>query len=228
METLETSGKKEISNNKDKSSGGSGAGAGPVILKAPARYRMVPGRRFAFTFFPPENVEIMETLELIKSKLISKNLKFIVGIEICPTTLKTHFQGYIESSKKIRPNEYIGLDKSTHWEKAKACKEANIKYCMKENNFITNFSEEDDDNEDDYDPDVDYTYNTILNHQEKIDLNVEKFIQKWREEITAENLKFNDDFKKWREERIDDPVYADPGYKDRLKKLRESWNNKRS
>lgn len=94
--------------------------------------RIVPSKKWCFTAFDDE----METLETkIKS---SKNIKFVFGREICPTTKKEHSQGYIECETKIRPIEFFKTI-TAHWEKCKGSQEENIKYCTKDNKFETNF-----------------------------------------------------------------------------------------
>lgn len=87
---------------------------------------------WCFTSFSEDLDKIIHTLE--KNKI-----KYIIGKEICPKTGKEHLQGYIESEKKIRPIESLKLNKEIHWEKRQGNRDQNIKYCSKENNFVTNF-----------------------------------------------------------------------------------------
>ena len=58
--------------------------------------------------------------------------------EICPTTGKHHFQGYVHSVKSIRPTALYpcGLNKRTHFEPARRGPVANITYCTKSDTRI--------------------------------------------------------------------------------------------
>lgn len=49
-----------------------------------------------------------------------------------------HLQGYIEMGKKIRPTEFF-KNKRIHFEKVKGNRQQNIQYCIKEDDFATNF-----------------------------------------------------------------------------------------
>lgn len=113
VETLETSG----GNTKT-----------PLVVK---KERIVPSKFWCFTAFADE----METLETKIKKV--KNIKYILGNEICPETGKKHIQGYIETETKIRPVEYFKT-KTVHWEKRKGSKNDNLNYCSKEGNYKTN------------------------------------------------------------------------------------------
>lgn len=64
----------------------------------------------------------------------------VVGREVCPTTKKLHFQGYIEFAKEYELSSVkrIWLDNETHWEIAKENENACIKYCAKEGDLIIN------------------------------------------------------------------------------------------
>jgi len=60
----------------------------------------------------------------------------IVGIEICPKTGKTHYQGYVELRNRSRLNKVKGLlGMSTHIEARKGTQEEAITYCKKDGNF---------------------------------------------------------------------------------------------
>lgn len=60
----------------------------------------------------------------------------IVGVEVCPDTGKTHYQGYAEFD---RPMELAGLkklfDNKTHFEIRRGTQQQAIKYCMKDGKF---------------------------------------------------------------------------------------------
>lgn len=94
--------------------------------------RIVPSKRWSFTAF--DKMEMME----IKKKVLLEDMLYIIGTEMCPTTKKVHYQGYLESDSKIRPTEKFGTI-TTHWEKSKGDRKANIKYCSKEGIVDTNF-----------------------------------------------------------------------------------------
>lgn len=93
--------------------------------------RIVPGLKWCFTAFENE-MEILET-KIVKDP----NLKYGFGRETCPTTGKIHSQGFLESTKKIRPKEYFKT-KTVHWEKMKGSIKENVAYCSKEGKFTTN------------------------------------------------------------------------------------------
>lgn len=63
--------------------------------------------------------------------------KYIIGKEVGEQGTP-HLQGYIEFKNKKLPMGYMGI-KEIHWEKAKKCKEANLLYCSKSGDFVTNF-----------------------------------------------------------------------------------------
>lgn len=87
---------------------------------------MSRSRDYAFTFYPEEERELFTSNKVIRY--------IIYGIEKCPTTGRTHFQGYAyfarEVSWKIAKAE-LSNDKSLHVEECKGEREDNILYCMK-------------------------------------------------------------------------------------------------
>lgn len=108
METLETGGGNTIS---------------PPV-------RIVPSKRWCFTYNnPPEGT--LETMETLFNKF---ECKYIMGREVGESGTP-HIQGYIESAKKIRPIERFGI-KEIHWEKCKGNREANLKYCAKDGDYV--------------------------------------------------------------------------------------------
>lgn len=60
------------------------------------------------------------------------------GEEICPSTLKLHFQGYLElySPARISAVKKYLKDDTVHLEKAKGDKEQNRAYCRKDGEFV--------------------------------------------------------------------------------------------
>lgn len=66
-----------------------------------------------------------------------KKWKYIIGKEVGESGTK-HLQGFISCDKRVRLPEMV-MNKRIHWEGAKAGEEANLKYCSKEGNYVTNF-----------------------------------------------------------------------------------------
>lgn len=60
----------------------------------------------------------------------------IVGQEKCPTTKKTHYQGYIELTSKQRLSALMKVAPKTHFEARKGSQEQAIQYCQKDGDFI--------------------------------------------------------------------------------------------
>lgn len=88
-------------------------------------FRSVPGKRWCFTAWEVEGASLREAIPFDSA------VKFyVIGDEICPTTQRPHFQGFIETHRKIRPEEHFGT-RTSHWEKAKGNNEQNYKYCRK-------------------------------------------------------------------------------------------------
>jgi len=76
--------------------------------------------------------------------LLGDEIKFfIVNHEICPTTGREHWQGYIEFYKDISRDKIKLLfnQREMHLEKAIRCKEINVIYCSKPNNLVYNGEE---------------------------------------------------------------------------------------
>lgn len=103
-------------------------------IEGNTRLRSVPSKYWCFTKFYDKKQEV-DTLETLESIFRSKKIDYIIGKEICPSSKRHHLQGFISSSKKIRPNELV-KDKSIHWEKCKGSKDDNVNYCAKEGNFV--------------------------------------------------------------------------------------------
>jgi hypothetical protein len=117
----------KISANSSNSSTGEGN------TKPPPK-QVSPAKRWCFTSFNIEQVDIDNIIEVIDSS----NSAGIIGSEVCPTSGKQHLQGYIEFDKKVRPKNLFN-DTTIHWEKCKGNRDANIKYCSKEAIAWTNF-----------------------------------------------------------------------------------------
>lgn len=94
--------------------------------------RSIPSKRWVFTMWEDEK-EILET----KIKVFPE-LLWGYGEEICPSTGKMHFQGWIASKKKLRPIESFGT-KSTHWEHMRGSIDESVDYCSKEGVYYSNY-----------------------------------------------------------------------------------------
>lgn len=62
-------------------------------------------------------------------------LKYLYGKEKCPTTGRTHFQGFMHLKKSMRITE-LKLIGKPHLEACKGSEEQNIKYCSKDGNVV--------------------------------------------------------------------------------------------
>lgn len=93
-------------------------------------------RRWLFTLhYESEN----EIDNMIDSFNINK-FQYIFGFEICPTTLKEHLQGYIETEKnQIRLSTLKKFNKRISWRIANGTRNENITYCKKDGKFISTF-----------------------------------------------------------------------------------------
>lgn len=84
-------------------------------------------RNYCFTSFVPE-----ETLNLRNSVLT----KYICwGIETCPSSGRSHDQGYIELIEPVRITKLKALAPTVHFEKRIGTQKEAIKYCMKDGKF---------------------------------------------------------------------------------------------
>lgn len=61
--------------------------------------------------------------------------KYLYGKEICPTTGRTHFQGFMHLKKAMRITE-LKLIGKPHLEACKGTEEQNVKYCSKDGNVV--------------------------------------------------------------------------------------------
>lgn len=95
---------------------------------------MEKSKRWCFTCWDFNSVMWFKTHKLHLTRMM------ICGQEVCPTTQKLHFQGYVEFVKEYNLSSVkrIWCDKETHWEIAKSDDKANIAYCSKEGNLIVN------------------------------------------------------------------------------------------
>lgn len=61
-----------------------------------------------------------------------REAKYCWGLETAPTTGTKHIQGYVEFKNPVALTTLKKLDNTIHWEKAKADRKTNIKYCLKD------------------------------------------------------------------------------------------------
>lgn len=100
---------------------------------------------WCFTFNNYTKEDLSTCLSVFKN---TKDLKYIIGLEVGEKNKTEHLQGYIEMTnkdKKIRPIEFFDLSNKISW--SHRYKESNtrscIKYCRKDGVFATNFTDED-------------------------------------------------------------------------------------
>jgi len=86
---------------------------------------------YCFTVFGLNN----ETENELNRQLGSLCVKYLYGKEICPTTGRTHFQGFMHLKKAMRITE-LKLIGNPHLEACKGNEEQNIRYCSKEGNVV--------------------------------------------------------------------------------------------
>lgn len=94
--------------------------------------RVIPCIKWCFTL----NNYTDKEYDYLKTELETLETKYIIGKEVGENGTP-HLQGYVNFIKKVRPLEKI-KNKRIHWEKCKGSEEANIKYCSKDGNYITN------------------------------------------------------------------------------------------
>lgn len=98
------------------------------------KQRVTPSKRWCLTKnnYSETDRETMETM-FLKNKIL-----YILGYEIGEEGTP-HIQGYIEAKAKIRPIEKLKLPFSCHWSAARSDRKVNLKYCSKDNDYVTNF-----------------------------------------------------------------------------------------
>lgn len=92
--------------------------------------RVSQGKKWCFTYnnYPDDAMEILER------NFVLHDLEYIVGVEVGDVEGTPHLQGYIESKKRLRPDQ-LGLSRTIHWEKCKGTLKQNVVYCSKEGDF---------------------------------------------------------------------------------------------
>lgn len=98
--------------------------------KAVTSRKIARQRFWCFTEFQENDYEKIFSSEKIRYLLVGK--------EICPTTNKVHWQGYVQFYKPERLTAIKKLfnSKQIHLEICKGSVESNVRYCKKEKNFI--------------------------------------------------------------------------------------------
>lgn len=89
-----------------------------------------PHRHFSVTFF---NTELSKTA--IAQELIAQSATYVIlGFEICPTTKRPHYQGYVEFKRRLRCKQLGAMFKHLLpcFLPRKASQKANIAYCSKD------------------------------------------------------------------------------------------------
>lgn len=77
----------------------------------------------------------------LKTAFLKLNCKWVFGREIAPTTGTPHLQGYIRLEKKKSLSSLkkcLGIN-AIHLEQCKGSEEANIKYCIEDGDYESNF-----------------------------------------------------------------------------------------
>lgn len=114
---------------------------GNTITK-PRRSKLA--KYWAFTYFSEkelldtkveQNVQNIDNIfKVLKEMLMPSSDKGIIGYEICPSSGRPHFQGFVAFKKRIRANERF--KNGFHWENCKGSESDNEKYCSKDGNYV--------------------------------------------------------------------------------------------
>jgi len=97
-------------------------------------HRISASKHWCFTFNNYSEDDFKEMVEIIKKF----DMKYIIGREIGESGTP-HLQGYLSAKKVFRPSE-LKFNKKIHWEKRKGAEKDNLKYCSKDGDFVTNFT----------------------------------------------------------------------------------------
>jgi len=114
---------------KDLGKSRQGGGEGNTVTSPPSKQ----GSRHTFYAFTLHNYEDIEIEFNRQLRLLCR--KFLYGHEKCPTTNKTHLQGYMALKKPMRITE-LKLAGKPHLEACKGSEEQNITYCSKEGSVV--------------------------------------------------------------------------------------------
>lgn len=110
-------------NRQKKAYGGEG---NTVPLPQPTRKTF-----YCFTVFGLNE----ESENELNRQLGSLCVKYLYGKEICPTSGRTHFQGFMHLKKAMRITE-LKLIGKPHLEPCKGNEEQNVRYCSKDGNVV--------------------------------------------------------------------------------------------
>lgn len=95
-------------------------------------------RKYVFTWFGATEQKIKEFIAYCEKR----NYKYMLGDEICPTTGKQHWQGYVEGKNSWAKSTLDRLIDGGWCESAKGSVKDNWKYTGKDGKVLTNFTEE--------------------------------------------------------------------------------------
>lgn len=93
-----------------------------------------PCKRYCFTLNNYSVKELHEIISFLKEN--SAKNKYLIGKEEGEMGTP-HLQGYIELHKKVRMSSLFKINERIHWEKCKGSRDDNIKYCTKDNDYIS-------------------------------------------------------------------------------------------
>jgi len=96
------------------------------------RVSRMTARAYCYTAYVKPALQIKTDTDTVKV------LYHVFGIEICPTTKREHYQGYIEFSSPVRISRVKKFfnDNTIHLEKRKGTSLQAINYCKKDGNYF--------------------------------------------------------------------------------------------
>jgi len=97
------------------------------------KQRVSASKRWCFTHNNPNENDLVEMVEMF-TRL---GFDYVIGREVGEGGTP-HLQGYVRSSYVFRPMETLRLDFFPHWEKCKGDHDANVAYCTKDGDYVTN------------------------------------------------------------------------------------------
>ena len=95
-------------------------------------------RSYVFTWFNATEQEIKKFQDYCEEH----NYKYIMGDEICPTTGRQHWQGYVEGKNPWCKSTLDRLINGSWCESASGSSKSNWKYTTKDGKYLTNFDPE--------------------------------------------------------------------------------------
>lgn len=157
--------------NKHEQSPGNMKSGDRQHTRKPRKHRdEIKFRKYVFTWFGATEQKIKEFIAYCEKK----NYKYMLGDEICPTTGKQHWQGYVEGKNPWCKSTLDRLIDGGWCESAKGSVNDNWKYTSKDGKVLTNFTEEETKGNN--------TEETIIEAlEERINLN--PFYKDWHKQI---------------------------------------------